>query len=141
MKATLKFCGAQILRLDGLTGYASMGQEGFQERAKALMEAAGTEELAAAAISALLADTARASSTDTNRLPSPGEIRLWVESLKPQRYEESGTTGGGGCGRCQDGWVFVVRRIIPPGRTVPEDFTFAGKCPKCKSPSWYGAAP
>lgn len=140
MKATLKFCGEQILRLDGLTGYASMGAEGFRERATALMESAGTEELAAAAISALLADTVRASSVDTNRLPSAGEIRLWAESLKPQRYEESGTTGKSGCGRCEGGWVFVTRRIIPRGQTLPQEYTFAGKCPTCYGPGWYAGS-
>lgn len=142
MKATLKFCGEQINRLDGLTGFASMGEDGFRERAEALMDAAGTEELADAAVTALLRDPTRGSNENTNRLPSAGELCWWVDQVRQSRRDgaASANSTGGGCGRCQDGWVFVVRRIIPPGRTAPEDFTFAGKCPKCNSPSWYGAA-
>lgn len=140
MKATLKFCGEQILRLDGLAGYASMGQEGFRERAKALMESAGTEYVAEAAISALLSDTARAASTDTNRLPSVGEIRLWVEAVQPERRAtESGgqPPHGGYCDLCRHGrppgWVHAVK-IVKGNR-----YEFSGKCPRC-NPGWYGSA-
>lgn len=137
-KATMKFCGEQILRLDGLTGYASMGADGFRERAVALLEAAGTQDIAEAAIDALLGDTARASNTETNRLPSAGEIRLWVEVVQPQkRYAEGGAASRGGCGQCRDGWIFRTQRVIRPGDTMPTEYSCAGKCPTCHGPGWY----
>lgn len=150
-KATMKFCGEQILRLDGLTGYASMGADGFRERAVALLEAAGTQDIAEAAIDALLGDTARASNPETNRLPSAGEIRLWVEAVQPQeRYAEGGAAIRGGCGtvfrklthpdggpaRCEDTWVRSVRNVGAKGTTAVVPVESIGKCPRC-CPGWY----
>jgi len=156
MKPSMKFCGEQIMRLDGLVGFASMGENGYRERAKALFDAAPTEDIAEAAISALLADPARASNTETNRLPSAGEIRLWVNAVQPERdYYEPPTPvedgGKRGCGwvstttidpdgepsHCVDGWVHVVKRVITKRSPEPIDYTYAGKCPRCHGASWY----
>lgn len=156
MKPSMKFCGEQIMRLDGLVGFASMGENGYRERAKALFDAAPSEDIAEAAISALLADPARASNTETNRLPSAGEIRLWVNAVQPERdyYEPpppSGETGRPGCGwtststigpdgepsKCESGWIFVVKRVITKRAPEPIDYTYAGKCPRCHGLSWY----
>ena len=137
---TAEFCGEQILRLDGLIGFASMGQEGYRERAKALFEAAGTRDIAEAAITALLSDTARASNTETNRLPSAGEIRLWVDVVRPKEepvsYREMANEADDDgiptytCGRCRDGWIFATKRVISKGSSVPQEYEFAGRC-KC----------
>lgn len=135
---TLRFCGEQIMRLDGLVGFASMGEAGYRERAKALFDAAGTADIAAAAITALLNDTARASNTETNRLPSAGEIRLWVDAVrpheeKPSYREMAGASADDGarnytCGRCRDGWIFHTKRVILKGSVQPQDYEFAGRC-------------
>lgn len=156
MKPSKKFCGEQILRLSGLSGFAGMGETGYQERARALLEYADTEDIARAAIDALLADTARASNPETNRVPSPGEIRLWIESVQPERdyYEPpppSGETGRPGCGwtststigpdgepsQCENGWIFVVKRVITKRAPEPIDYIYAGKCPRCHGTAWY----
>ncbi len=80
MKPTLKFCGEQIARLDGIQGYSAMGPAGGRERAEALRDESPTEEVARAAMTALIADECRASNPELNRLPSPGEIRVWVRA-------------------------------------------------------------
>ena len=38
------------------------------------------EEIAKAAMDALIGDTCRASSPELNKLPTPGEIRVWVRA-------------------------------------------------------------
>lgn len=43
----------------------------------------------------------------------------------------------GGPTRCEDGWIFVVKRVIVKGRTEAEDYTYAGKCPRCHGTAWY----
>lgn len=139
--ADLQFCGKQIMRLEGLSGFGSMTQTGLRERAAALLNAAGTEQLAEAAISALLADTARASNPDTNRLPSVGEIRLWVEAVQPERrYEESSTqtSTGGFCDLCRHGRPpgWITRTRVVKGN----HYEFAGKCPRCNPGSYGGGA-
>ena len=138
---TLRFCGEQITRLEGLVGYASMGENGYRERAKALFESAGTRDIAEAAITALLGDTARASNTETNRLPSAGEIRLWVDVVRPKEepvsYREMASESDDDgiptytCGRCRDGWIFRTKRVIFKGSNVPQEYEYAGYC-KCK---------
>ncbi len=80
MKPTLKFCGEQIARFDGMPGYASMGHAGGRERAEALRDESPSEEVARAAMDALISDTCRASSPELNKLPTPGEIRVWVQA-------------------------------------------------------------
>lgn len=88
MKLTNKFCGEQILRLQGLPYYASIGEGGYKSLWTALQNTAESESEAEAAITAILTDTARASSTEMNRVPSPGELIVWIHShrLAPTRY-------------------------------------------------------
>lgn len=158
MKPTIKFCGEQILRLDGLVGFASMGKDGYRERAKALLDASPSQDIAEAAIDALLGDTARASNAETNRLPSAGEIKLWVEVVMEsrraaapgnerartkcdrilQKYEDP----EGGPARCQNGWIRhrvwrkVKGMVAEDGSDIMQPYDFSGRCRECQEGGW-----
>jgi len=98
--------------MEGLPYYASIGANGFQELVDALQAAAETEDLARAAVGNLLADLARASSPETNRVPSPGELRAWVSAvIDAERNVWKSPPPLGHCFRCsgtgkvgQPGW-------------------------------------
>lgn len=79
----------QIERLSGLPYFSQLQPAALDELIKAMQ--IGTEEESTAAINALLSDVSRASSADTNRVPSPGELRAWIQSQqeKAKRYWES----------------------------------------------------
>ena len=81
-KLTKVFCAEQIQRLSALPYYTALDQTGFDSLWQALQATAETEAMAEKAISALLADTCRAANPDLNRVPSPGEIRVWVHQQK-----------------------------------------------------------
>ncbi len=108
-RPTAKFCSDQIRRLSALPYYGTLDPAGFKTLWEALQSVAESEEEAARAITMLLYDEARASNPETNRVPSPGEIRAWVSSLKPDRYEPTQPLGL--CGNCEAGWVHEEREV------------------------------
>jgi len=126
MKPTLKFCGEQITRFDGMTGYVSMGAAGYRERAEALRDEAETEGIAKAAMDALIGDTCRASNPDLNKLPTAGEIRVWVRAEAERRHEAepSAKYAGGCCGRFFPGWTYLgydPRIVVDPDNPKDSD--------------------
>lgn len=143
-----------VNRLDCLPFFSALTESGYRELYLAVAQEARSEMEADAAITALLSDAGRASNVDTNRVPSPGELRLWIRAQRDDQYDTPPPASRkGGCGRewpnwryedengrhvskCENGWV---RRTIwrEIGHMVNEDGTkamqpyhFAGRC-KC----------
>lgn len=143
-----------VNRLDCLPFFSALTESGYRELYLAVAQEARSEMEADAAITALLSDAGRASNVDTNRVPSPGELRLWIRAQRDDQYDTPPPASSkGGCGRewpnwryedengrhvskCENGWV---RRTIwrEIGHMVNEDGTkamqpyhFAGRC-KC----------
>lgn len=87
----------------------------------------------------------------SGKVPNIAELRHWIEvqregvPYQPPAREKPGcgyqnanaAHPDGGPTRCEDGWIFVVKRVIVKGRTDAEDYTYAGKCPRCHGASWY----
>lgn len=133
-----EFADSQLRRMMGIPYFRKIGPEGFGELLRVAMETAREDAHLEAAITALLADTARASNRETNVPPTPGELVQWIRQAQGDDvYAEQRCSHRTGCGRCDGGWVFVTRRIIPRGQTLPQGYTFAGKCPICYGPGWY----
>lgn len=80
----------QIERFAALPYYPAGNDVVLAELAAALMHAESDAQ-ACNTVSAILGDVARASSATTNRVPSPGEIRAWLddEKDKTKRYWRS----------------------------------------------------
>lgn len=143
-----------VNRLDCLPFFSALTESGYRELYLAVAQEARSEMEADAAITALLSDAGRASNVDTNRVPSPGELRLWIRAQRDDQYDTPPPASSkGGCGRewpnwryedengrhvskCENGWV---RRTIwrEIGHMVNEDGTkamqpyhFSGRC-KC----------
>lgn len=143
-----------VNRLDCLPFFSALTESGYRELYSAVAQEARSEMEADAAITALLSDAGRASNVDTNRVPSPGELRLWIRAQRDDQYDTPPPASSkGGCGRewpnwryedengrhvskCENGWV---RRTIwrEIGHMVNEDGTkamqpyhFSGRC-KC----------
>jgi hypothetical protein len=121
MPLTKQFCKRQIERMEGLPYYASIGVNGFQELVNALQEAAVTEQIARGAVDAILADTCRAANPETNRVPSPGELRVWVEAQSPAPLDDT-RPARRFCGYCESGWV----RSTTEYRGMP--YALVGRC-------------
>ena len=121
MPLSKQFCKRQIERMEGLPYYASIGANGFQELVNALQSAAATEEIARSAVDAILADPCRVASPETNRVPSPGELRVWVEAQSPPPLDDT-RPDLRFCGNCNGGWVPYTREY----RGMPYDCV--GRC-------------
>lgn len=134
MRPSKQFCKSQIERMEGLPYYAAIGPHGFQELVNTLQGSSPCEESAKAAVDAILSDTSRASSPETNRVPSPGELIIWLKSQREDQYDSPSNYSGRHCPRCENGrppgWItFTVTAHGLP-------YAFAGKCPDC-NPGWY----
>ena len=147
---------AIINRLDGLPYFAALTEAGYRELYTALAQESRSEEEAHSAITALLSDAARASSAETNRVPSPGEVRLWVRSQRPDQYDSPPPASGkrgcgrvidkwrhpdGGPARCEGGWIHKrewreIRGMVnEDGTRAMQPYDFAGRC-KCQDGGW-----
>lgn len=93
-----------IARLESLPFAAQTSAEGWSGLIDALAERAESVEQAAAAIEALLTDTARASNPTTDRMPSKGELLLWIQAQQQPVAERD---SGWSCGRIIDGWQYL----------------------------------
>lgn len=150
MPASERYCMELVLSFDQFPNWGFISETTKASLAKFLAQNARDDHEAHAAVCDLLADTARASSSQTNRVPTTGELKLWLESQRPAHPNPPPPTEKRGCGavfakyqhpdggaaRCEDSWLRTVKRVIPTGRTEPEDFEVIGKCPKCY-PGWY----
>ncbi len=144
-----------VNRLDCLPFFSALTESGYRELYAAVAQEARSEMEADSAITALLSDAGQASNVDTNRVPSPGELRLWIRAQREDQYDTPAPASSRrGCGRafpnwhyedddgrhvskCEGGWVrrTIWRQI---GRLVNEDGTnamqpyhFSGRC-KCE---------
>ena len=128
MQPSKQFCKRQIERMEGLPYYATIGTHGFTELVNALVDSAASDDIARAAVDAILSDTSRASSPETNRVPSPGELRVWVQAQAPPPLDDQ-RPARQFCGGCESGWVratesargFVYEGV---GRCVCQGGTF-----------------
>lgn len=69
----------QVARLSGLPYYGQLLPQAIDELIAVLRDA-DTEAQAANTISAILGDTIRAANPDSNRVPSPGELRIFLHN-------------------------------------------------------------
>ena len=145
-----------INRLDGLPFFSAMTEAGYKELYSALAQEARSEMEAEEAVTALLSDAGRAGNVETNRVPSPGEIRLWVRAQRQDQYDTpppaSGRSGcgkvfekwehpDGGKARCEHGWVRrriwkEIRGMVDEhGGRAMQPYDFSGRC-KCQDGGW-----
>lgn len=88
MPISFELASQRIEMLAGLPYYQNTPPEAMVSLIHALAAEADSDAMACNAMEALRSDIARASSSATNRMPSPGEIRVWVqhEKDKARRY-------------------------------------------------------
>jgi hypothetical protein len=88
MPISFELASQRITMLSGLPYYQNMLPEAMVSLIQALAAEADSDAMACNALEALRSDVARASSSATNRMPSPGEIRVWIqhEKDKARRY-------------------------------------------------------
>ena len=88
MPISFELAAQRIEMLSGLPYYQNTLPEAMASLIHALASEADSDAMACNAMEALRSDVARASSSATNRMPSPGEIRVWVqhEKDKAKRY-------------------------------------------------------
>ncbi len=135
MPANERYCAQLVQCFDQFANWSYISDETKAQLVRFLATNARDDHEAHAAIQDLLGDTARASSTATNRVPTTGELKVWLEAQRPpeapQSYAEMVGDDGvpnGGCGRCRDGWIFQTKRVISKGSSVPQEYEFAGRC-------------
>lgn len=116
-----------IGRLASLPYFPSQQPEAVDELVKALANEADSFTQAEAAIAALLGDTCRAENPDTNRSPSPGELRAWVQAEKEAdiRFDDPSPEPRF-CGRLVPGWTYLgfdpatpsqdARKVLMPSK-------------------------
>lgn len=123
----------QIDRLSGLPFFSSLSEAALNELNVAIAEEARDIDEARLAVSALLSDTGRSGNLETNRVPSPGELRSWVRSQRSDNYDTPQPSNGSFCARCRDGrppgWIHD-RRIVRGN-----EYEFSGRC-KCQPGGW-----
>jgi hypothetical protein len=130
------FADNQLRRMMGIPYFRRIGAEGFAELLRVAVETARQEIELTNAITALLANEARASNRETNVPPTPGELVRWIRQQQPEdAYAEQTQTTRGFCDLCRHGrppgWITRTRII------KGNHYEFAGKCPRC-NPGWYG---
>ena len=137
MPANERYCAQLVQCFDQFANWSYISDETKAQLVRFLATNARDDHEAHAAIQDLLGDTARASSTATNRVPTTGELKVWLEAQRPpeapKAYAEMAGDDGvpnSGCGRCRDGWIFQTKRVISKGSSVPQEYEFAGRC-KC----------
>jgi hypothetical protein len=144
------------MRLSSLPFFPRGDNDAIAELLLSMARNADSEFQAEAAITALLQDSQRASDAQTNRCPSPGEIKLWLDAQRrsdaPQ-YEYVDTPGcgrilpqyshpDGGPGRCERGWIrhrrwVAVKGLVDAdGRPLRQPYDFSGKCKACQPGGW-----
>lgn len=152
----LREAAQQINRLDGLPYFAALSEAGYKELYTALAQEARSEAEAESAITALLSDAARAGSAETNRVPSPGEVRLWVRAQREDQYDTPAPVDSRkGCGRvidawrdpdgeparCVNGWIRrrewrEIRGIVDEqGAPLYQPYDYSGRC-RCQDGGW-----
>lgn len=139
MPANERYCARLIQCFDQFPNWGMISDETKAGLVRFLAAKARDDHEAHAAIQDLLADTERASSTATNRVPTTGELQVWLEAVRQpepaKSYREMGVDDDGvpnyTCGRCRDGWIFRTKTVISKGSPLPQVYEFAGYC-KCK---------
>jgi len=135
MPIEFRIAAQQTERLSSLPYFSAIPESGKMELITAMAEEARSDDEARLAISALLADTGRAGNVETNRVPSPGELRLWLQSQRSDKYDTPDYIRGDGryCERCTNGrpqgWIYEKRMI----RGLIYDFS--GRC-RCQPGGW-----
>lgn len=145
-----------INRLDCLPFFSQLTETGYKELYTALAQEASSVGEATSAITALLSDAGRAANAQTNRVPSPGEVRLWVRAQRDDQYDTPPPAASrSGCGRvfagwetaegqpsqCENGWVRrriwkEIRGMVnEDGTPAMQPYDYSGRC-KCQDGGW-----
>lgn len=96
-----------VNRLDCLPFFSALTESGYRELYVAVAQEARSDMEAESAITALLSDVGRAANVDTNRVPSPGELRLWIRAQRDDQYDTPAPISSKrGCGKVFDGWHY-----------------------------------
>lgn len=145
MPANERYCAELVQFFDQFPNWGFVSDETKRNMVAFIARTARDDHEAHAAIQDLMENQT------TGKVPTISELRHWIEiqregiPYQPPTREKPGCGAvfaqyqhpDGGATRCEDGWIHVTKRIIPKGRTEPEDFTFSGKCPRCHGTQWY----
>ena len=117
MPISFELASQRITMLSGLPYYQNTLPDAMVSLIQALAAEADSDAMACNALEAMRSDVARASSSATNRMPSPGEIRVWVqqEKDKTRRYWVSPDEPAF-CIKCAG-----TRRVLPVSYVIPWD--------------------
>jgi hypothetical protein len=108
MPANERYCAQLIQCFDQFANWSYISDETKAQLVRFLAVNARDDHEAHAAIQDLLGDTARASSTATNRVPTTGELKVWLESQRNgEAYQQAETTSKGGCGKVFEAWRYI----------------------------------
>ena len=119
MPISFELAAQRIEMLSGLPYYQNTLPEAMASLIHALAAEADSDAMACNALEAMRSDIARASSSATNRMPSPGEIRVWVqhEKDKARRYWVS-PPDPDFCLKCAG-----TRKVLPDSYPIPWEIT------------------
>lgn len=145
MPASERYCAQLVQFFDQFPNWNFISDETKRQMVEFISRVARDDHEAHAAIQDLMENQT------TGKVPTLSELRHWIEiqregvSYQPPAREKPGcgyqnasaAHPDGGPTRCEDGWIFVVKRVIVKGRTEAEDYTYAGKCPRCHGTAWY----
>lgn len=107
MPVSRRTASIQVERLHGLPFFSSIGESGLAELIAAMQSEARSDEEAQLAVSALLGDISRAGSTETNRVPSPGELRAWLQAQRNDKYDSPKPARLEFCGELAPGKTYL----------------------------------
>lgn len=126
MPANERYCAQLVQSFDQYSNWGFISQETKISLIKFLADYARDDHEAHAAIVDLMGDTARAGSPATNKVPTVGELKLWIEAQRPQHESPPPITSRRGCGQCENGWIFRTAWRTVNGQR--REYSFAGPC-------------
>jgi hypothetical protein len=127
MPANERYCLQLVQCFDQFSNWGYISEETKGSLVQFLAREAKDDHEAHAAVQDLLADPARASSSATNKVPTIGELQLWLHAQRPQHESQAPITSRRGCGNCENGWIFREAWKSVGGQRML--YSFAGKCP------------
>ena len=152
MAISAKAAKGMLARLSVLPWFPTQNPFAQTELETAIREEAKTDLEAHNGISALLADPSRASSAETNRCPTPGELREWIRVARRAAGEDGAavidpepTRGycqklvpghknpNGRPAQCERGWISIrtwkrTGRLNADGEELMQPIDWSGRC-------------
>lgn len=126
MPANERYCAQLVNSFDQFSNWSFISVETKRSLVEFLAREARDDHEAHAAVCDLLGDVSRASSSATNKVPTTGELKLWLEAQRPQHDTPAPIASRKGCGNCEGGWIFCEKWATVNGQR--QKYSYAGLC-------------